>query len=493
MLLKGFKIVFIMIFFASVAQAETLIVKLKPGFKIQNFSFMGVNKLKPVVPELGIYTIEIPNNEGNSNVVLSALKKVKGLQYAQKDHKVTPRSLPNDKSFNQQWDMLLDGLNFGVNAATAWDRFGTGGVDAAGNDIVVAVVDGGVDLKHKDLSDNIWINPGEIPANGIDDDNNGYIDDVNGWNAYNDTGAVSSDRHGTHVAGTIGAVGNNNLNGVGVNWKVKMMAVNGSSGTTSVVLKAYGYVLKQKQLWLSSGGKQGANVVSTNSSFGVDYADCKSDEFPVWNDMYDEMGKVGILSAIATANNPVDIDKEGDVPTGCDSPYIISVTNTDKEGLLNDGAGFGKTTIDIAAPGTNIYSTLPNGSWGSLTGTSMSTPHVAGAVAYLHSAADKAFNDSYLKDPSAAALALKEIMLKSVTPMAALHDITVSGGILNLNEAASLISVYEVPVVVPTPVVPVTPVDPVPVQPDPVAPPTPPVTPPPPVVPVTPPVDPINP
>lgn len=464
MFVKGFILSCATVLAVASAQAETMIVKVKPGTNLKNFSFMGVKKLKPVVPELGIYTVEIPNIEGKSQIVLRALKKVQNVVYAQQDDVVTQRALPNDKSFVQQWD-LLDGLRFGIDATTAWDRFGTGGVDAAGNEIVVAVVDGGVDLKHPDLEQNIWINKAEIPGNGIDDDGNGYIDDVNGWNAYNDTGGVVSERHGTHVAGTIGAVGNNGIHGTGVNWNVKMMAVNGSSGTTSVVLKAYGYVLKQKQLWLSSGGKLGANVVATNSSFGVDYADCKSGSYPAWNDMYNEMGKVGILSAIATANNHVDVDTEGDVPTGCDSEYIISVTNTENTGKLSDYAGWGTHTIDIAAPGTDIFSTLPNNRWGALSGTSMSTPHVAGAVAYLHSAANKAFNDSYLKDPSAGALALKEIMLKTVTPMAELHDITVSGGILNLNQAAAAINIYEVPVAV----VPETPA-PVPVVPAPVSP-----------------------
>jgi subtilisin family serine protease len=465
-MLKGFIILFVTTFLVINARAETMIVKLKPGFKTQTFSFMGVNKLKPLVPELGLYTVDIPNIEGKSKIVVTALKKLNGILYAQQDHKVTQRSIPNDKSFTQQWDMLLDGLNFGVDASTAWNRFGVGGVDAAGNDIVVAVVDGGVDVKHEDLAQNIWINKGEIPANGIDDDNNGYIDDVYGWNAYNDTGAVASDRHGTHVAGTIGALGNNALHGAGVNWNVKLMTVNGSSSTTAVILKAYGYVLKQKQLWLATGGKLGANIVATNSSFGVDYGDCKSGSFPAWNDIYNEMGKAGILSAIATANMGIDIDKEGDVPTGCDSEYIIAVTNTDKNGVLNPQAGYGTTMIDIAAPGTDIYSTLPGNRWGSLTGTSMSTPHVAGAVAYMHSAADKAFNDSYLKDPGTAALTLKSILLKTVTPITDLHDKTVSGGILNVNNAAAAISIYEVPVVLPEPApTPAPPAPPIPQEP----------------------------
>lgn len=445
MLLKNFISLCIAAVVASSANAETMIVKLKPGFQARNFRFTGASNLQPIVPELGIYTVDIPApTKGARAAVVSSLRNTIGVAYAQEDHKITRRNaLPNDKNFGQQWDMLLDKTSFGIDAVAAWNNFGQGGKDAAGNNIVVAVVDGGVDLKHPDLAQNIWVNTAEIPGNKIDDDNNGYVDDVNGWNAFNNSGAVASDMHGTHVSGTVGAAGNNGIHGAGVNWDVKIMAINGASGTTSVVLKAYGYVLKQKQLWLSSGGKLGANVVSTNSSFGVDYGDCKSGSFPAWNDIYNEMGKVGILHAIATANLGINIDVEGDVPTGCDSPYIIAVTNTDKSGAKNSGAGFGLTTIDLGAPGTAIFSTVPNNGWSSLTGTSMATPHVAGAVAYMHSAANKVFNDAYLKDPAASALALKEVMLNTVSPAASMKGKTVSGGILNINNAAAAMSSYQ--------------------------------------------------
>jgi subtilisin family serine protease len=444
MVIKSLLTLLASVFFmgAAFAESNTMIVKLKPGFDRAQFKFMGVSKLEPLVPELGIYAMEVPVSKKAMRSALTSLRNVNGVAYAQEDHKVTRRNVPNDKSFKQQWSLLLDNSNAGVDAVNAWTSFGTGGFDAAGNEIVVAVVDGGVDLTHDDLVENIWVNKGEIPNNGIDDDGNGYVDDISGWNAYNNTGAVESDYHGTHVAGIIGAVGNNGIHGAGINWNVKIMGVNGSSGSTATVLKAYGYVLKQKQLWVSTGGKQGANVVATNSSFGVDYGNCKSGSYPAWNDIYNEMGKVGILHAIATANIGMDIDKNGDVPTGCDSPYILAVTNTEKSGAKNSGAGFGLTMIDLGAPGTNIYSTIENNGWGSLTGTSMATPHVAGAVAYMHSAGSKAFNEMYLKDPSAGALALKEIMLKTVTPAASMAGKTVSGGILNLNGAAQGINSY---------------------------------------------------
>jgi len=418
-----------------------VIVKFAPGFDVANFHYMGSNKIEALIPELGIYAIELPTK--NTRAASLNLRSLPGVIYAQPDHKVTFRgATPNDKNFGQQWDWILDSNNFGIDAVTAWNAFGTGGVDVAGNDVVVAVVDGGVDITHPDLQPNIWVNKGEIAANKIDDDQNGYVDDVNGWDAFSDSGNLSPSSHGTHVAGTVGAQGNNGIDGTGVNWNVKIMVVNGSSGTTSVVLKAYGYVLKQKQLWLQSGGTKGANVVSTNSSFGVDYGDCSSSDYSAWNDIYNQLGTYGVLNAIATANNNVDIDQVGDVPTGCTAESIIAVTNTQKDGTRHPSAGYGLTTIDIGAPGTNIYSTLPNNSWGSLTGTSMATPHVAGAVAFMHSAASAKFNAFYLQSPEQGALALKDLMLKNVTPNAQLQGKTVSGGNLNLNKAAGAIHAY---------------------------------------------------
>ncbi len=403
-------------------------------------------KVEALIPELGIYSIETPSIRGSLRSEITFIRKQRGVAYVQADHPVSRRvgnrQVPNDKSFSQQWDMKLDATNWGIDAVGAWGGFGIGGLDPAGNDVVVAVVDGGVDLVHEDLAANIWVNKNEIPGNGKDDDKNGYVDDINGWNAYSNSGDVTEDEHGTHVSGTVGAIGNNAIGVAGINWGAKIMAINGATNSTSVVLKAYGYVLKQKQLWISSGGKEGANVVSTNSSFGVDYGKCKSGSFPAWNDIYNEMGKVGILHAIATANLNIDVDVEGDVPTGCDSPYIIAVTNTQKDGKRNASAGYGVKMIDIGAPGTGIYSTVTGDDYGTMTGTSMASPHVAGAVAYMHSAASTDFSSFYMMDPAGAALALKEVMLKTVTPADSMKGKTVSGGILNLNKAAQSMSSY---------------------------------------------------
>ncbi|MCJ8276105.1 MAG: S8 family serine peptidase, partial [Bdellovibrionales bacterium] len=390
---------------------------------------------QPIIDGMQLHLLTL-NPVLRADAVLEQIRKHPAVQYAQLDHKVTPRNaVPDDTDFGDQWSMELSSNNFGIDALSAWTTYGTGGKDIMNNDIVVAVVDGGVQVNHPDLEENIWVNQGEIAGNGIDDDGNGYVDDINGWNAYSDNGNIVSDYHGTHVAGIVGAKGNNNNQVAGVNWDVKIMAIPGSSGTTSTVLRAYNYVLKQKKLWLETNGQQGANVVATNSSFGIDFANCNSSTYAAWNDVYNEMGKYGILSAAATMNRSANVDTQGDVPTGCSSPYVVAVTNTDIRGNRTFAA-YGKESIDLAAPGDDILSTVTGGGISELSGTSMATPHVAGAIAYLNSIASQTLTDLYMNDPAAAALEMKNILMSTVTERPDLADETVSGGILNLKNAA---------------------------------------------------------
>ena len=230
------------------------------------------------------------------------------------------------------------------------------------------------------------------------------------------------------------------------------MAISGLSGRTSVVLRAYGYVLKQKQIWLQTNGAKGANVVATNSSFGIDCAKCTKEDYPAWNDMYNQMGRYGILSAVAVPNLSIDIDKHGDVPGACSSPYVIATTNTNKKGKKEKQAGWGKINVDIGAPGTDIYSTVAikypqakqkpknytHKDYDLMTGTSMATPHVAGAVAFFHSTANQNFYNQFKANPARAALRLKDLMLNSVDPVSDLQGKSVSGGKLNLFKGAKL-------------------------------------------------------
>ena len=297
-------------------------------------------------------------------------------------------------------------------------------------------------LTHADLIPNLWTNWGEIPGNGIDDDNNGYIDDIHGWNAYSSNGSIPSDGHGTHVAGIVGAKGNNGNYVSGVNWDVKLMALGGSSGTTSIVLEAYGYILDQRAIYDSTGGASGAFVVATNSSFGVNNADCNSATYSLWNDMYNAMGQYGILSCGATMNNNSNVDVTGDVPTGCESDYMVSVTNTTRNDSKNSGAAYGVTTIDLGAPGTQILSTYTGGGTSSLSGTSMASPHVAGAIGFIHASMSSGLASFYRSSPDQGAIIIKQIILDGTDQLASLNGITVSGGRLNLYNSAVLSMEY---------------------------------------------------
>ena len=388
-----------------------------------------------LVPRLGVALVELSGI--GVDEALREIRDLDAVRWAQPDHWLELRdTVPDDPAFGSQWSLENFGNDADVDAPQAWD-LGTGGVDPDGDEIVVAIVDGGMELTHPDLVDNLWVNgPEAVGEPGVDDDGNGFVDDVNGWDGYAQDGSIPTSGHGTHVAGIVGARGNNGNQVCGINWNVRLMAVAASSTQTSVVAVGYNYVIEQKALWLETDGAQGANVVATNSSFGSDFSDCESENYRLWNELYDEMGSLGILSAAATMNRNADVDLQGDVPTSCTSDWLVTVTNTTNQDTRNGGAAYGLESIDLGAPGTSIPSTYTGGIVTSLTGTSMATPHVAGAVALLHSVLSPALNDWMNADPAAAALELKRILLDTVDPLAALDGLTVSGGRLNLHAAA---------------------------------------------------------
>lgn len=427
-----------------------LIIQIDPDSDINSlesdFNSVSMKKVRLLSQRMNIWLFEyIPNNFKSSdhNVLLENVRRHSSVNIAQFNHTNIHirQTFPDDTYFTNQWNLHNTGQNGGtidadIDAPEAWDLT-TSGSTGFGDEIVVAIIDGGCDLTHSDL--NFFKNTNEIPGNSIDDDNNGYIDDYDGWDAYNHDGTIPGDAHGTHCAGIAGAIGNN-ANGVsGVNWNVKVLPVAGSSNQEATVVEAYGYVLELRATYNETDGAEGAFIVSTSSSFGVDYGN--PDDYPLWCAFYDSLGEAGMISAAATANINLDIDVNGDVPTACPSDYLISVTNTTNTDNKRSSAGYGATTIDLGAPGTSVYSTVTGG-YSYMTGTSMSTPHVAGAIAFLYANACPILLNEYKDDPGTVALIMKQFIMDGVDPISDLNGITVTGGRLNLFNSALLVLEY---------------------------------------------------
>jgi len=367
--------------------------------------------------------------------MLAALYTNKHVLVAQNNHYVQERLTPNDVSFGTQWHHI-DGSDNDIDSDLAWNTT-TGGTTANGDVIVVCVIEGGgATWNHADLLANHWINTAEIDGNGIDDDGNGYIDDYNGWNSGNNTDNIAGGDHGTGVSGMIGAVGNNTTNVAGINWSVKIMQVD-MAGTLSEanVIAAYTYPLVMRQLYTSSGGTEGAFVVATNASWGIDNANPAS--YPLWCGFYDDLGAAGILNCGATANNNVNIDVVGDMPTACSSPYMISVTATNSSDVRTF-SGYGQTTIDLGAPGASVVTTNNTGIT-TTSGTSFASPLTAGVIALLYSVPCTNLADVAMSNPEFAANLVRSALLDGTDPVANLTTETVTGGRLNANNSLQIL------------------------------------------------------
>ena len=339
------------------------------------------------------------------------------------------RATPDDQYYEMQWGLEL------IEASAAWDVT-TGGSDINGKEIVIAVLDDGFDLNHPEIADRILYNTDEIPDDGIDNDNNGYIDDYAGWNGqFQDDRHPFVDNHGIAVSGIIGAKTDNELGVSGINWNVKILPISGI-GSVSDVIASYQYVLDLRRQFNESNGTEGAFIVATNYSAGIDNAFPTSPNLMAWCQMYDALGEQGILSAGATTNANRDVDTEGDIPTTCQSPYLISVTNVGIEDTKVANAGFGALNIDLGAPGRGTFALDVDAGYDqNFGGTSAATPHVAGTIGLLYSAPCKSLADMAFTNPSQAAIEIRNAIFAGVEPNSTLEGITTTGGRLNIYNA----------------------------------------------------------
>ncbi len=417
-------------FIVQLSESETISSFLKKNEGLFERFFLSHKSLST---NFGIYLFSFSQIENQDDFLLQ-LKNAAGVKHAQLDSPIEIRStIPNDPLWPGQWHFEQIGLD------DVWDVT-TGGSTANGDEIVVAVLDSGFDLTHEDLEGNIWEN--KLEAQGLsnfDDDGNGFKDDINGWNFINDTPTLSVTGHGTSVSGIIGANGDNSLGITGVNWDVKMMFL--TIDLVSEVIAAFDYIIYQRELYNNTAGEEGTFIVVTNGSFGKNAVFCA--EEPMWGEMYDKLGEVGVLSVAATANENWDVDEVGDMPTTCTSDFLITVTATDMDDVRASNAAFGPTSIDVAAPGRNISAlTLQDKYTNSFGGTSSSCPHVTGAIALLYSLPCVDLADLALSDPAGTALLMKRAILESVLPLPSLQGKIMTGGRMDVYESMKYLHAF---------------------------------------------------
>jgi hypothetical protein len=399
------------------------------------FPEVSLSKSRTLSERTAIFLLAFDSTTSSVNEVMSYLKQDERVLMAQPNHNnvQSRNTIPNDLDYPVQWSLRTT-VTANIFAPQAWD-ITTDGLTQLGDTIVMAVVDGGVDIEHIDL--NMFKNKHEIPNNNIDDDNNGYVDDYDGWNAYSQSGNITSDPHGTHIAGIAGAKTNNAEGIAGIVWGGKIMPINASSNLESIVIEGYGYALEMRTKYNESNGDSGAFIVATNSSFGLDRE--KPIDFPIWCAFYDTLGAAGILNLTATTNSGYDVDAVGDIPTTCPSEYMVAVSNVNQNG--NISGGYGATQIDLAAPGTDIYSTLPGHNYGYNTGTSMATPEVMGVVGAMYSAmCGFDFNEVYAK-PDSITLWVKNALLESVDTVSNLNGKNKTSGRLNMFKSVKSVQI----------------------------------------------------
>lgn len=396
------------------------IVKLKPQMQVMDaqsgsqmaWKLGGVFK-KVVSYQANTILVKRPAVEKPS-FALNSIQENPNVEYVVPNYYRYLDATSNDPMYAKLWGLsnpLRNGID--IEAERAWD------VTQGSKNVVVAVIDTGIDYTHPDLADNIWVNEAEANGQpGVDDDGNGYVDDVHGYDFVNsDSDPMDTWGHGTHCAGTIGAIGGNNVGVVGVNWNVSLMAVQiftpeKGAATDSEIIAAVDYAVAN-----------GAHVLS-NSWGGTQASSALKDAFA-------RAEQAGVVVVAAAGNGdmygrPINNDRHPHYPSNYEFENLISVAAIQRDGDMASFSNYGKTSVDIAAPGVDILSTVPvnSGTYASYSGTSMATPHIAGVAALMISTGN-----------FSSAVELKEVMLNSSVPLNSLQGKVVSGGLVSAKRA----------------------------------------------------------
>ena len=374
------------------------------------------------LPRSNVNVVDLPQDLSVAEAV-QAYENSPDVAYVEPNFKLQPAAVPNDPDYKDLWGLNNTGQTGGtpdadIDAPEVWDTT-TGSATT-----VIAVIDEGIDVNHPDLKANIWTNPGEIPNNGRDDDGNRYIDDVNGYDFANDDNTVydpdplnggRGDEHGTHVAGTIAATGNSGEGITGVNWQAQVAAlkfVGPEFGLTSDAVEAINYAVYEEI------------PISNNSWGGGGYSQALRDAIA----RADTKGHLFLAAAGNGGKDGVgdNNDATPHYPSSYTNSNIVSVAATDDTDNLASFSNFGLESVDLAAPGVGILSTLPGNKYGRYSGTSMATPHVAGVAALIKS------EDLTLDDAG-----MKKQILQFADKKTSLQNKVATGGRLNANASVT--------------------------------------------------------
>ena len=392
---------------AGESPARRFLVKLKnqPGARLAAEGAFALGGSERSAGSLAPNLFVVKTAAALTPAALKASLPAGSVEYVEEDSLVQADFLSDDVGLPKQW------AHEKVGSASAWD------VSRGSGDVIVAVLDSGVDYTHEDLRANIWNNPDEIPGNGVDDDGDGYVDDVHGWNFVDDSNDPQSDdksNHGTHVAGTIGAVGNNGIGISGHAPLVKIMPLKflgaSGSGYKSDAIRGIDYAIRHGAKIINNSWGSGQRSASLAEAIGRAEA-------------------AGILFVAAAGNSGLDNDRYNHFPSNYSYDNIVRVAASDKLDRFATFSNFGATRVDLAAPGVSIYSTRNGDRYQSLSGTSMATPLISGVLATMLAAR-----------PDLSVAQIKGALLESVDQVAGMKGKSVTGGRVNAARALELVA-----------------------------------------------------